>query len=105
MVLEPAAPPGLPAEANGSAMEPPGKRQKRVESGGEETPTEQLPGRMEAPQVMSTQSARQGLLKGILGPSRQPGRVGWVLRLLFAARARRTGGQGQAPQLASMAPL
>ena len=53
VVLEPAAPPGLPAEANGSAVEPPGKRQKRAEGGSEQTPTEQLPGRMEAPQVRS----------------------------------------------------
>ena len=53
VVLEPVAPPGPPAEANGSAVEPPGKRQKRAKSGGEEIPTEQLPGRMEAPQVRS----------------------------------------------------
>lgn len=51
VVLEPTTPSGLPAEANGSAEEPPGKRQKRAEGGSEETSTEQLPGRMEAPQV------------------------------------------------------
>ena len=57
VVLEPAAPLGLPVEADGSSEEPPGKRQKRAESGGEEIPTEQLPGRMEAPQVRSDSHA------------------------------------------------
>ena len=63
VVLEPAPPPGLPAEANGSDVEPPGKRQKRAESGSQQSSTEQLPGRMEAPQVRSVQNARQGLLR------------------------------------------
>lgn len=58
VILKPAAPPGLPAEANGSAGEPPGKRQKRAEGGSEETCTEQLPGRMEAPQVKWRQPCR-----------------------------------------------